>query len=205
MLISNVCPWLKLPKREKKKKNLLNPNSIVLIPPEALKKNHTTHHSSLSRAVGAQFTGLRSIFWFWFCCEKEAAEKAKRKFVVFYFPLWMLRTMADGVKLHEIHQGLNLNRLRESLKRFFHVAKLQIGANKYLLLKRWLCVKWSTVDVRATPGVRGAKPWIVENPHITLQPVLSAATHLHLGIQPAADLQPWSTRSLKEICVRGPV
>ena len=66
----------------------------------------------------------------------KAAEKAKRKFVVFYFPLWMLRTMADGVKLHEIHQGLNLNRLRESLKRFFHVAKLQIGANKYLLLKR---------------------------------------------------------------------
>lgn len=122
--------------RKKKKKNLLNPNSIVLIPPEALKKNHTTHQSSLSRAVGAQFTGLRSIFWFWFCCEKEAAEKAKRKFVVFYFPLWMLRTMADGVKLHEIHQGLNLNRLRESLKRFFHVAKLQIGANKYLLLKR---------------------------------------------------------------------
>ena len=90
----------------------------------------------MSRAVGAQFTGLWSIFWFWFCREKEAAEKAKRKFVVFYFPPWMLHTMADGVKLHEIHQGRNLNRLRESLKRFFHVAKLQIGANKYLLLKR---------------------------------------------------------------------
>lgn len=88
-----------------KKKNVLNPNSIVLIPPEVLKKNHTTHQSSLSRAVGAHFTGLWSIFWFWFCREKEAAEKAKRKFVVFYFPPWMLRTMADGVKLHKIHQG----------------------------------------------------------------------------------------------------
>lgn len=87
----------------------------------------------MSRAVGAQFTGLWSIFWFWFCREKEATEKAKRKFVVFYFPPRMLRTMADGVKLHEIHQGRNLNRLRKSLKRFFHVAKLQTGANKYFV------------------------------------------------------------------------
>lgn len=138
--VDQQCLLLTQASKERgKKKNVLNPSSIVLIPPEALKKKkktHTTHQSSLSRAVGAQFTGLWSIFWFWFCREKEAAEKAKRKFVVFYFPPWMLHTMADGVKLHEIHQGRNLNRLRESLKRFFHVAKLQIGANKYLLLKR---------------------------------------------------------------------
>lgn len=125
--------------------------------------------------------------------KKKQQRLLSRNSWYFILPLWILRPIADRVKPHKIHQGRNWNGLRKSLKRFFHVAKLQIGANKYLFLKRWLCVKWNIVDLRTMLGVRGTNPCTVENPRITLQPAL-------LQIYPSSSRD--STNCRSGVCVK---
>lgn len=111
------------------------PKSIEKKKRKATKQTQLT--KAFSRAAGVQLN-LWSISCFQFCHEQEAT--AGHKFVVLYFPpvdiTSISRTLANSIKLHEIHQGRNLNGCRKSLKRFFHMSKLQIGTNKYLFLKR---------------------------------------------------------------------